>query len=125
MPLKLVRLELARTPAFPDGDSNHGYEIRMPLSRDGRIDAKAFKKAATLCTVRHFRPGQDDDRGQLVRTEGGGWAISYVPGEDDDERMIRLDTHVFRIGEYVSISEHGVGVQAFRVASINDVALSH
>ena len=60
-----------------------------------------------------------------VRTEGGGWAISYVPGEEDDERMIRLDTHVFRIGEYVSISEHGAGEQAFRVTSIDDVALSH
>jgi hypothetical protein len=125
MTLKLVRLELARTSEFPEGDPRHGYEIRVPLSHDGHVDAQAFKKMEQLCTVRHFSPDQDDMRGQLVRTRGGGWAISYLPGEDDDESVVKLGQHVFRPGEYVSIREHDKGEQVFRVASVDDIAFAH
>jgi hypothetical protein len=124
MALKLVRLELARTRESPEGDPHHGYEIRMPLSRDGHIDEKAFKDQAQLCTVRHFRPHDEDTRGQLVRTRSGGWAISYLPGEDDDEPMFKLGGHVFRAGEYISVTERDGGEQVFRVASVRDLPIT-
>jgi hypothetical protein len=120
MALKVVRLELARTKEHPDGDPRHGYEIRMPLTRDGRIDAKTYKDEAQLCTVRHFRPDAEDERGQIGRTSRGSWAISYLPGEDDDEPVIRLGDHVFRVGQYVTIVERDGGEQVFKVVSVRD-----
>lgn len=123
MTLKLARLELARTKEFPDGDHRHGYELRLPLDPDGHIDAKAYQEVAQLCTVRHFRPDGDDEHGQLVR-QRDKWAISYVPGEDDDEPVFRLGGHRFRIGEYITIEEHGRGDQVFRVVALGDVPVS-
>jgi hypothetical protein len=121
MSLKLVRLELARTKDHPEGQPGHGYEIRMPLARDGRIDANKFKGNEQLCTVRHFRADGEDERGQLVRTRGNAWAISYKAGQEDDEAIVKLGAHVFRPGEYVAIVEHDRGEQVFRVASVSDV----
>jgi len=124
MALKLIRLELARTKEFPDGDPNHGYEVRAPLTSDGRLDLAAFKSVAQLCTVRHFRPDADDEHGELVRTKGGDWAFSYVVGDSDDEPIFRLATHAFKDGEYVTITEHDGAARVFRVASVRDVPLS-
>lgn len=124
MALKLIRLELARTKEFPDGDPNHGYELRAPLTSAGRLDAAAYKSVAQLCTVRHFRPDADDEHGELVRTKAGDWAFSYEVGESDDEPIYRLATHVFKAGEYVTITEHDGAARVFRVASVYDVPLS-
>ncbi len=44
MTLTIVRLELARDPAHPEGSSSHGYEFVAPLNDDGRIDAEAWRK---------------------------------------------------------------------------------
>lgn len=123
MALKLIRLELARTAGYPEGDSNHGYELRAPLTKDGRLDLAGFKTAAQLCTVRHFRPGVDDEHGELIRTKGGDWAFSYDIGESDDEPIFRLSTHTFKAGEYVTITEHDGASRVFRVASVHDVPL--
>jgi hypothetical protein len=35
MSLKLIRLELARTPDFPEGSRRHGYEFVAPLDSTG------------------------------------------------------------------------------------------
>jgi hypothetical protein len=124
MAMKLIRLELARTKEFPAGDPNHGYEVRAPLTDDGRLDLGAFKSEAQLCTVRHFRPGADDEHGELIRTKGGEWAFSYEVGDADDEAIFRLATHVFKEGEYVTITEHGGEAQVFRVSTVRNVPLA-
>jgi hypothetical protein len=117
-------LELARTKEFPDGDPKHGYELRAPLTRDGRLDAAAFSQSAQLCTVRHFRPDADDEHGELVRTKNGNWAFSYELGDADDEPIYRLGTHSFKEGEYVTVTEHDGNDRAFRVVSVRDLPLS-
>lgn len=38
MTLKRLRLELARTPQFPNGSSHHGYEFTAPLDAQGHLD---------------------------------------------------------------------------------------
>jgi hypothetical protein len=124
MTLKVVRLELARTKGFPDGDPNHGYELRAPLTKDGRLDAEAFKKTRQLCTVRHFRPNANDEHGELIRTSSGDWALSYDVGEADDEPIYRLKDHRFKAGEYVTITEHDGEARVFRVVTVNDVPLA-
>jgi hypothetical protein len=123
MALNIIRLELARGAVNPVGDAAHGYEFYAPLTADGRLDMELFRHDAQLCTVRHFRPDADDERGQLIRTKAGGWAFSYAVGDEDDEPIYRLSTHVFRPGEYVTITEHDHTARTFRVASVRKAPL--
>ncbi len=121
MTMKIIRLELARNPDFPDGSPNHGYEFRAPLRADGHIELDGWDDVAQLCTVLHFWGDEDDERGQVIRTSAGQWAFSYVPGEEDDEPIFRFDSHVFAVGEYVTITEHDGEDRVFQVASVSDL----
>ena len=118
--LKTIRLELARTPARPEGDRNHGYEFRAPLGVDGHIDVDEWRKQRQHCTVRRFEPDQDDEHGHLIHTQGRRWVFHYDADQEpeDDESGYRFDSHVFRDGEYVSITEHDGETRPFRVASV-------
>ncbi len=120
MTIKRIRLELARNKDYPDGSTEHGYEFRAPLAPDGHIDLSGWKDAAQLCTVHHFWGTELDEHGQLVRMAGGKWAFSYVPGEDDDEPIFRFDSHVFAVGEYVTITEHDSEDRVFKVVAVDD-----
>ena len=41
MSLKKIRLELARTPGFPEGSGRHGYEFTAPLDAKGNQIGRA------------------------------------------------------------------------------------
>jgi hypothetical protein len=112
-----IRLELARSPGFPDGSRNHGYEFVAPLDDSGHIDVEEWKRHKKRCTVRRFWEGEDDEEGYLVHTKGRSWAFSYAPGEEDDEPIFRFGSHVFREGEYVSVTEHDGVTRPFKVVS--------
>jgi hypothetical protein len=117
MTLKRIRLELARTKEFPQGNPNYGYEFVAPLKADGLLDADGWKKNREKCTVRRFGNG-DEESGLLIHGPGGRWMFSYAPGEDDDEPIFRFDRHVMKTGEYVSITEHDGVTRPFRVAYV-------
>ena len=119
MTLKTVRLEMARNPRHPEGDGACGYEIKVPLDPDGHIDIAAFKRDRKGCTVRRFWRNEDDKVGELHHTRHGAWAFSYEPGEEDDEPLFRLDSHVLRQGEYVTVREHNGEAVTFRVTRIS------
>jgi len=119
--LKLIRLELARTKEYPDGSHKHGYEFTAPLSDDGHLDDTGWKEYRQVCTVlRFWGDDEGDEHGQLIRTRGGRWAFSYEPGDDDDEPIFRFGEHVFREGEYLSITEHDGIARPFRVVWVRD-----
>lgn len=118
MKLSTIRLELARSHDFPNGSRERGYEFVAPLLPDGHIDADAFGKAKPQCKVRRFWPGEDERTGSLHHTRNHRWVFSYVPGEEDDESFYRLEQHVFRLGEYVTIHEPDGRDYTFRVASV-------
>ena len=120
MALKLIRLELARTGDFPEGSPDHGYEFTAPLTGDGHLDAEGWKEYRQACTVWRFWGDDEDERGQLIRTRGGRWAFSYEPGEEDDEPIFRFEQHLFRDGEYVTITEHDGVARPFRVVWLRD-----
>jgi hypothetical protein len=44
-----IRLELAREPGHPSGDTAHGYDFLAPLDRDGRIEAELWKNNREAC----------------------------------------------------------------------------
>lgn len=119
MPLQKIRLELARCPDFPNGSSLHGYEFIAPLDREARFDADEWKANQALCHVRRFWLGQADETGLLVHGKGRHWAFSYDPNQEaDDEPIFRFDRHEFRVGDYVSITEHDGVQRPFRIAAI-------
>jgi hypothetical protein len=113
----LVRLELARTPEFPDGSASRGYLLRLPLGDDGLIDEAALSGQPAKATVLRSWPDEDDQAGYLIR-KGRGWAFSYAVGEDDDESVYHLESHPIRLGEYVTLTESDGTRLPFRVASL-------
>lgn len=118
MALKRIRLELARTKEFPEGNPACGYEFVAPLKPDGHLDADGWKENRDRCTVRRFWTGEDDEEGKLVHGPGGRWMFSYAPGEDDDEPIFKFDRHLMKQGEYVSITEHDGVTRPFRIVSV-------
>lgn len=120
MALKKIRLELGRTPDFPEGNPDHGYEIDVPLTKDGHIDLEAWETERQHCNVLRFSGSTDFERGELIRLPEGGWAFSYAPGEEDDEPIYRLVDHRFREGDYVSITEHDGVTRPFKVVRTSD-----
>ena len=119
MTLRKIRLELARGHDYPEGSSAHGYEFLAPLDSAGNFDAEGWKSSREKCTVRRFWGGEPDENGLLVHGPGRRWVFSYVPNEtEDDEPIFKFDRHVFRPGEYVSITEHDGVQRTFRIVSV-------
>lgn len=124
MPLKAIRLELARDPEFPNGSRERGYVFVAPLDDDGHIDEANWKSHRAQCRVRRFWNHEPEEVGHLVRKPGGSWAFHYdIHGDaDDDETGYRFGAHIFRPGEYVSINEHDDTLRTFRVVSVNELS---
>jgi hypothetical protein len=118
MAFRKVRLELARTAEFPEGSNRRGYEFTAPLNDEGHLDVEEWKRHKNRCSVRRFWEGEDDEQGILIRTRHNTWAFSYAAGEDDDEPMYRIDAHTFRVGDYVSITEHDGVTRPFKVVLV-------
>jgi hypothetical protein len=119
--LRKIRLELAREPGHPSGDSRTGYIIVAPLDADDKIDAESWKHARDACRVTRFRPGEDDSHGHLIRRPGGSWALHYdIDGDQDDEAGYHFGDERFMPGEYISIRE-GDDTHTYCVASVESV----
>jgi hypothetical protein len=121
--LKRVTIQLARGPAHPDGSARFGYDIIAPLTHDGHLDPHLWKENRAACTVRRFRPGEDDRFGMLVHKAGGPdgarWIIDYNTAlTEDDELGFRLDRHHFVPGEYVTFSGENE-THAYKVVDVH------
>ena len=117
---KSIRLELARTREFPEGSASRAYLLRLPLNPDGLIDECALVRSPALATVHRYWPNEPDMSGYVIRTPNG-WAVSYEPGEEDDETVFHLETHPIRIGEYITLTEPDGRRLPFRVASLKQL----
>lgn len=116
--LNVIRLELARTKDFPEGNASCGYEFTAPLDARGHLDAEAFKSHRSKCRVHRFWAGEKAEQGALLHLGRDRWVFSYRPGTDDDEPAFKFDRHVFLPGEYVSITEHDGTTRPFKVVSV-------
>lgn len=123
VPLKRVRLALARDPEHPQGNRDHGYDFIAPIDDKGHFDAHTWRQLRERCRVKRFAPGDQDEVGHLVHKPGGSWAFHYdIRGNpDSDETGYRLDHHVFVPGEYVSIKEHDGVLRTFVVQAVVDL----
>jgi hypothetical protein len=122
--LKRIRLNLARSPEFPNGSAYHGYEFVAPLDAEGFIDAEAWRTQRERCTVRRFWGSEQDEIGRLVHKPGGRdharWVFDYDESTDeDDEAGYRFGSHAFRVGEYVSIRGEDGDMHTFQVVTVD------
>ena len=113
-----IRLELAREPGHPAGETTHGYDILAPLDSDSRLDPEAWRKDKESCRVRRFRKDELDKIGRLGRKPGGSWFFDYEEGDRDDEPGYRFGDERFVVGEYVSVREQDGDMHTFRVVSV-------
>ncbi len=119
MSLFRVKLELARSKEAPNGDPSHGYAFVAPLDSGGHLDAAAWKAVKDRCTVERIVKNVTEEKGHLVHV-GQGWHFDYKGGtRDDDEPLYKLDRHLLKAGEYVSVTEHDGVLRTFRVASVS------
>ena len=110
---------LARERGHPEGERANAYDVIVPLTADGRIDAAQWDAHRALTRVIRYRPGDEPDIGHIFRRPGGTWAFRYdVLGDEDDESGHHFGDHVFTPGEYVTITEDGVQ-HTYRVASVS------
>lgn len=116
--LKTIRLELARTRDYPEGNPRCGYEFTAPLTDDGHLDLELYRRSRSACRVHRFWEGEKAETGALVHLGKDRWVFSYAPGEEDDEPAFKFDRHRFVAGEYVSITEHDGVTRPFKIVSV-------
>ena len=122
MTLSQIRLELARTPEYPQGSPEHGYEFVAPLTNGAHIDSKSWIELKDRCRVVRFWGDQERENG-VLRHVGTGWRFDYDAKDDaDDEPFFKLDRHTLVPGAYVSITEHDGVQRPFRVVSVTPLA---
>lgn len=120
---KRIRLNLARSKAFPQGSARHGYELVAPLDDKNHIDMALWKTHRDHCRVRRFQEGEPDEIGFLVHRPGGPehgrWVFDYdQSAEYDDESGYRFGAHAFTPGEYVSIRNEDGETHTYQVMSV-------
>ena len=122
--LKTVRLNAARSKAFPEGSIRHGYEFVAPLTSTGHIDLEAWRAHRGECFAHRFWADEPEQRGLLVHGAGGRggstWRFELGAGAtlDEEDDGFRFADHAFTPGEYVSIREEDGELTTFRVVSV-------
>lgn len=119
MTWKIIRLELARTPEYPEGSSAHAYVLRLPIDDNGMLEKHILLDPEQEPVVRRFWPGEADREGVVI-PKGRGWVFSYAPGETDDEALFHLENHPIAVGQYLTITEANGEKLPFKVTSCQD-----
>ncbi len=115
-----IRIELAREPGHPEGDTGVAYVIVAPLDANDRIDPVLWRQHREACRIARLRPDQRDDHGHLVHRQVGSWAFHYDDAgvNTADEVGVHFADQHFVTGEYVSINEDGK-MHTYRVVSVD------
>lgn len=113
-----LRLELARQLDYPRGDSGYGYELVLPLTRHGHLDADHWAQSPAACRIRRFRPHERHADGHLARDVRGRWRFAYDSGTLDEQPGFHFGDDHFVTGEYISIREDDGRFHHFRIAAV-------
>ncbi len=121
MTLHHIRLELARCEEFPNGSSTHGYEFVAPVNKEDHLDPEEWRQHKESCTVHRFWGDEEPESGRLIHI-GRGWHFHYEGQPiDDDEPLFKLDRHVLKPGDYLSVTEHDGVLRPFRIVTMRPV----
>jgi hypothetical protein len=116
MTWKTIRLELARTPRFPEGSSAHAYVLRLPVDDNDCLEKARLRHPDERPIVRRFWPGEADREGVVI-PKGRGWVFSYAVGDADDEALFHLEDHIIAEGQYLTITETNGEKLPFRIVN--------
>jgi len=116
MMIRHVRLVLARCHDFPEGCSERGYTLLLPLTADGHLDREEWARDPDRAHFDRFWNGSDE-RGWL-KHDRGGWRLIFADSPEDDEAIFRGDDHRFVQGEYITLKERDGEMHTFQVASV-------
>ena len=121
MSLKRITLRLARNPGYPEGDSHQGYTLIAPLDSAGHLDTEIWRRHRDDCRVFRFHPDIAERADGWLRRRGQSWYFYYdEEDEGDDEAGFKLGDHVFKAGEYVTVSRHGTEPLAYKVTEVTE-----
>jgi hypothetical protein len=113
---KSIRLELAKTNAFPRGSPGRAYLLRLPLNDDGAIDKDALQQQPGQATVRRFWPSEPDQVGYALPASQGLELTCDLSASG--ARTARLESDALRLDDRVSLTEPDGTRLLFRVAAL-------
>ena len=117
-----VLLALAAGPGFPEGSSDHQFEVTLALDAAGRPDVAAWWADPAPWPARRFAPGKPPAQGDVQHDADHGWSVRLFgpEGEGPDAPETRLDfgTQPVRPGEHVTVTEPDGSAFAYRVVGV-------
>ncbi|MEI9891717.1 MAG: hypothetical protein WDN45_15680 [Caulobacteraceae bacterium] len=114
---RVIRLDLAREAAHPEGSTQDRYILMLPLDDGGRIDVSYCRDFPDLCRVAHADSDGGVHRGLIRREADGTWAFDYGDADEATETGFRFGQEQFTPGEYVSVVRNGQP-HPYRVVSL-------
>jgi len=117
-----IRLDLARTRAFPEGSRAHHLVLCVPLDPLQIVDADAVRSAPARATVVRSQPDQPETRGYLI-PKAGGWVFSGG-GRGGGEPLFHVEAHPLRVGEFVTVTEPDGAALTYEITSCEALELA-
>ncbi|MES1975565.1 MAG: hypothetical protein V4472_24165 [Pseudomonadota bacterium] len=118
----MIRLDLARTRAFPEGSRAHYLVLRVPLDPLQIVDADAVRSAPARATVVRSQPDQPETHGYLI-PKAGGWVFSGG-GRGGGEPLFHVEAHPLRVGEFVTVTEPDGAALTYEITSCEALELA-
>jgi hypothetical protein len=109
-----IILELAHSREFPNGSPACGYELKLPLTLDHRLDFSACQRRRYRHVICRFWP-KEEWRGEL-KCDHRGWLFSFGRGETTDAAILGCTR--FIAGAWIPITESDGQTRHFRVAEV-------
>ena len=116
-----IRLELAREPQNPHGDSGTGYDLVAYLDADNRLDTQTCRTHVNECRIRRFKDETTVATGLLRHGRGDRWELDFDIVDAEDAKGFRLGDERFVTGEYVSIIAGDGAVHPYVVARVTPI----
>ena len=113
-----VKLELAHSREFPNGNTAFGYELMLPLTSDHRLDYRAWQQHRHGNSVCRFS-AQGRVAWQL-KHDRHGWYFAFGYGEARDEAVLRRDDDRFIVGECIPITEFDGQTRIFGLSKLSE-----
>jgi hypothetical protein len=121
-----VTLVLATGPGFPQGSTEHRYEIDVVLDPAGNLDDAAWLAEPAPWPARRVWPQEPERFGDVQHDPASGWSLRFfpAPGQAGEEAgdaplhgVMRAPVPL-RPGEYLTIREPDGREYSFRVVSV-------
>ena len=109
-----IMLELAHSREFPNGSPACSYELRLPLTRDHRLDCFESQRSRHRHVIHRFWP-TEERRGEL-KFDHRSWFFAFENGKATDTAV--LGRTQFIAGEWLPITESDGHTRYFRVAQV-------